>query len=101
MTVGYVYMMEFLTPKYKLRVATLFVLSDGLIYLFMTFYFDFISNQYMYCAQIGLCLNLICVFLMIFFVHESPIFLLKTGKIMRAQAIITQIARQNGLPEEV
>ena len=30
-TVGYVYMMEFLTPKYKFRVATLFVGVDAII----------------------------------------------------------------------
>ena len=46
--VGYIYMMEILTPKYKLPVATLFNVGDALNYLAMTFYFDYVSNNYLY-----------------------------------------------------
>jgi len=42
-SVGYVYMTEFLNPKYTLFAAIIFNMSDGSTYLWLTFYFDWID----------------------------------------------------------
>ena len=78
-SVGYVYMSEFLTPKNMLVVATIFSILDGGTNLFGTLYFEFISKNYLWLATFGLTLNLMCVLGVAFWVPESIQWLLNAG----------------------
>ena len=69
-------------------------------YLLATFYFDYVNKHYIYFAQIGFCLSVICVVFTFFFVSESPTYLLKSGQIERAKVVITSIAKRNKLTSE-
>jgi MFS family permease len=80
-TVGYVLATEYFTPKYQVFFGTLFNFADGTTSLILTTYYAFISKHYLYCSMIGCCYAIICVIGMIFFAKESPLWLLKMGRI--------------------
>lgn len=64
--------------------------------MILTFYFEFISNEYFYIVSVGWIMTALSCILS-FFIHESPIWLLKSGKekIPRAILILKNITRIN------
>jgi len=96
-TVGYVYMQEFLTPKWRVFTGAAYNVIDGMTYLFMTIYFGWISKHYFWYCLIGFGYSIVCVFVTLIFIPESPLWLLKVGRIEQAKSVILRIARTNGI----
>lgn len=93
--VGYVYINEFLTPSWQVVFGTAFNFIDGTTYLWMTLYFDFINRHYWYFSIIGLvftCVGTVCTY---FYMPESPLWALKSGKTEQAKAILLRIMKTN------
>lgn len=87
-TVGYVLATEYLVPKYQVLLGTLFNFMDGSTSLILTTYYAFISKHYVWAALIGCGYAIICCVGMLFFAKESPLWLLKMGRVEECQAIL-------------
>jgi len=95
-TVGYVYMQEFMTPKWRVVVGTLWNVFDGLSYLFMTIYFGWINKHYFWYCMIGFWFATFCLSVGLIFIPESPLWLLKVGRFEQAKLVIKKIVKFNG-----
>jgi len=84
LTVGYVYMQEFLTPKWRVVSGAAYNVIDGMTYLFMTIYFGWISKHYFWYCLIGFLYALVCLCVCVSLIPESPLWLLKVGKMEQA-----------------
>jgi hypothetical protein len=82
--VGFVYGSEFLTQKYRILFGTLLMLLDGMTVLLSAIYFDWISKYSVYFESIALVTGAVCVILNFLFIPESPLWLLKKGKVVEA-----------------
>ena len=96
-TVGYVLATEYLVPKYQVLFGTLFNFMDGTTSLILTTYYAFISKHYVWAALIGCGYAIICCVGMLFFAKESPLWLLKMGRVEECQAILRQVMGWNGI----
>ena len=94
-SVGYVYLMELLPKKAKTFVTTIWCVQEAFIYVFATIYFWVISKHWFYFGLIGyfFCIGSVTL---LFFMPESPAFLINVGKIERANMIFAKIAKING-----
>lgn len=79
----FVYMSEFLTEKQVVLMTTVwcFNFANGIIII--TFYFDVISQHYIYICTLGALLTTVAYF-GTFWTPESPIWLLKSGRTLEA-----------------
>lgn len=99
--VGFVYVMEFLTPKQQVVIGTLFSLLEALCQINTALYFKFISQNYFWYALTGLVFSLVSVLGTLIFVDESLLFLLKTNKIVEANKGLERMQRINKENQEV
>ena len=74
-----------------------FLSIDTASALVITFYFDFINNQYRRIASVGLVLGCVAIGMFLSFVTESPLWQLKMGKIEEAQITLRRMANINGV----
>jgi len=82
--VGYVYASEFLTKKWRIVFGTMNVLIDGSSMVWSALYFGAINKHAVYFECIGIVLAVICISGHFLFIPESPLWLLKMGKITEA-----------------
>mmetsp|Transcript_13090 Transcript_13090/g.9131 ORF Transcript_13090/g.9131 Transcript_13090/m.9131 type:complete len:109 (+) Transcript_13090:615-941(+) len=83
--VGYTYLIEFSPYRYKPRVGTVFNVLEAFTIITCTFYYQCISKDWFYYPWIGVALNTIGVIGLLTFVPESPLFLVKKGRIYEAR----------------
>jgi MFS family permease len=95
-TVGYVYMQEFMTPKWRVVIGATWNVFDGLTYLFMTIYFGWIDKHYFWYCMIGFWFATFTVCVGLLFIPESPLWLLKVGRFDQAKLAIKKIVKFNG-----
>jgi hypothetical protein len=95
-TLGFLYAIEFLTPEWHTIFGTVILFFDSLTMVVITTYYWAISNQYFYVTIIGPFIGLVGLIGMVFYLPESPLWLLKTNKIEEARLGITRIIRMNG-----
>ena len=74
--VAFVYIIEFLTPKWRLIFSTISSLTYVLVFFLTVIYLKYISNDYYWICLVGVIMGYISVFGVIFFTDESPLFLL-------------------------
>jgi Sugar (and other) transporter len=87
--------MELLTPEWGQIVATLSSFFYVLFFAFITAYVQFISNDYRLITYVGAAFGSIAFLGVWLFLDESALYLLKKGKIKKAEAVIRSIFRSN------
>jgi len=78
-SIGFVYMMEFVPKKNHAILCSIFMISAPLITLLATIYFAFISKHWFWFVFVGFIM-LICVDISALWLPESPKYLLKVGR---------------------
>lgn len=79
LTVAFVYINEFFTPREQTFYGTLFILIDGLSYLHMTVYFGYVGKNYLWVCGFGFVISVMTFILFIKFGCESVLWQLKVG----------------------
>ena len=92
--VGYTYLMEMLPRKAQTNVTSCWSIQEAAIYVVATIYFWKISKQWFWYCFIGYVWQLISL-VCLFWMPESPRYLIKSGKIEQARKALTQIAKTN------
>ena len=75
-------------------------LFESLVYLFITFYFRFISNRWTY-LQVPNVLLSIAGIIFLFNMPESPRFLISKHRFKEARVVFAWIGGKNGLQQTV
>lgn len=94
-TIGFIYAGEFLAPKWRIAFGVTFIFINGLTGLIITIYFYFINKYYLYVTLVGLCTTCISATATQLYVVESPLWLLKKGKITEAQQVLRKMMFRN------
>jgi len=92
--VTFLYMMELMPTKNKAFIGTFWNCCEGLINLFATFFFMKISTNWFDFTAIGLCFQVFAC-CTVWFLPESPIYLLKRGRFDELKAALQQVASYN------
>ena len=92
--IGYVYLMELLPASGQTNATTAWSIQEALIYITCVVYFWQISNDWFYYSLIGYSWNAISVICM-FWIPESPRYLIGAGKIDEAKEALAYIAKWN------
>lgn len=87
-------MQELVGNDYKAIYATLFNVSEGLVFVYNTLYYWKINRHWVYILSVGYAMNWIC-FLGAFFLPESPVFLINNSRMDEARKSFEFIARIN------
>ena len=91
-TVGFIYMMELLPVARQALIAGIYSCWDSCItYLLATLYFRYVSTYWTYLALIGYVTQILCVAL-VWFLPESPKFLIEQNRLDEAEAAFNRIA---------
>lgn len=96
MLCGYVYGNEFFTPRWQVVYGTMFIFMDGISILTSAMYYDWVNKHYINFALIGVVLAVINLAGLVILIPESPLWLLKQGKIKEAQEGLRKIHSMNG-----
>ena len=97
---GYLLFLESIPEKQKTTLGTVFMTSDVIATLYITFFLRFISNSSADLLWIGLALNIIAVILG-WWVQESPSWLVSIGRKDEALKRIEFMAKFNGVKDFV
>ena len=92
--IGYIYLMEVLPKKAQTPVTSGWNVQEAAIYVAATIYFWKISKHWQYFLLIGWIFNVISVVLL-FFMPESPRWLIQVGKLDEARKAFAFIAKLN------
>jgi hypothetical protein len=95
--VGYVFATEFLTPKWQIIFGTAFNFIECSTGVFITLYFDYINDHYVYISSVGFVMMTCSIFLSLFWISESPLWQLKMGKVEQATTTIRRMMKMNGV----
>lgn len=94
--VGFVYAGEMFSEEYRSIVGSAILFTDSATMLLLPLYFKLISKNWLYFQLFYFILSVIsCIFL--FFIPESPKYLLSKGLNDRAQQSFEKIAKINGV----
>jgi MFS transporter, putative metabolite:H+ symporter len=98
--INYVHTMEFLTPNQQVVYSAIVMSMDCTVYLLATIYFWMISTNQVWFSLVFLFLTFVSLVSVNYFVPESPLWLLKSGRIKQAEHELSQIFKFNGTPME-
>ena len=93
--VGYVYLLELMPKKGQTPVTSIWNVQEVMIYVLAIIYFWKISTHWFWFCLFGLVFQSVSVILM-FWVPESPRFLITSGKYDEARKSLTKISKFNG-----
>jgi MFS family permease len=93
-SVGYVYMVEMMPKKAQTHVTSVWSVTEALVYLIATIWFWQVSKNWFWYCFIGYVWQMISV-LGLFWMPESPRWLVSVGKLDEARKAFTTIARWN------
>ena len=99
--VGFLYASEFMTPKWQVIFGTGFGFIECATGMIIILYFDFVNKHYMYIAGVAGVACSISWILVLTFADESPLWLLKMGRIDQAKTIIQKMMRINGVDASI
>lgn len=86
-----------MTPKWRVVIGVVYNVVDGLTYLFMTIYFGWIDKHYFWYCMIGVVFAAFALSVSSVFIPESPVWLLRVGRVEQAKVAIKKIAKVNGI----
>lgn len=92
--IGYVFLVEMMPKKAQTSVTSLWNTQEALIYVFATFYFWKISQHWFWYCFIGYIWQILSV-LLLYFIPESPRYLVSIGKLSEAKSAFETIAKWN------
>lgn len=94
--VGYIYSMEFLPTSKTKQITAMNIGFDGLVPLVGALWFMYVSKDWK--TLFAFATGLVCLtFVVVLAMPESPKHLVARGKYSEARAVMTRIARYNGL----
>ena len=94
--VGYIYSMEFIPERHTSTVTAISMGNDGLILAISSLWFMYISKQWKTLFATATVLEYI-THIILWTMPESPKFLLAKARYNEARAVMTRIARKNGI----
>ena len=80
-SVGFVYGNEFLAYKWRVLFGSLYMLLDGMTVILSAIYFGWVSDKYVPFSALGPIFGTLGFIGIVFFMPESPIWLLKKGRV--------------------
>ena len=94
-SIGYVFLMELLPKKAQTAVTTGYGIQESLIYVLATVYFWKISLHWFWFVAVGLLWQCVSVVLL-YWIPESPPYLVNMGRLEEAKKAFATIAHLNG-----
>jgi MFS family permease len=70
-SIGYVYLIEFMPKKYRTMIGTIYNCFNSFIVIEASLYFDYISKYWLYFELLGISLNVVAI-VGILILPESP-----------------------------
>lgn len=90
-SIGYTYTLELVRLDYKTLYSTIWLITNGSVFLFCDLYFAFISKHWFWLVAFGWVLNAAgCYYT--YYLPESPTWLVKRGSYSAAQESLEFIA---------
>ena len=93
--VGFTYMLELIGAPYRTMYGTLWGINENLVYLWATLYFWKVGKNVFPLLALGYGINIVAV-VGVYFLPESPVYLIKKGNLEEARKSLEFIARVNG-----
>lgn len=93
----YNYTMEVVDPTKKQLVVTSQALCETSLIIPLSFYYQSISNNWVYVQYVSICMTLASFMFVIFWLEESPLFLYNKGLYAQARTSLSRMARFNGI----
>jgi MFS family permease len=98
--VGYNYLVEMVPRSHKILMGTTWNINEGIPYLIMTiFFWTTHYGSWIWMVGIGFCMEIWCL-CTVFFMPESPSWLIEKEMIDEAEQAMAMIARYNKMPFE-
>ena len=94
-SIGYTYCMELIGAPYRTFYGTLWNVNEGLIFLWATIYYWRIDKNWFPLVAFGYSLAVIAT-IFIYFLPESPVYLINKGLFGEAKKSLDYIAKKNG-----
>jgi hypothetical protein len=98
--VGWAYLLEMQPKDKQVVVGTIEFIFEGLLFIFITFYFGWISKEWRYMQIPTVTFGLIGA-LFLYLQPESPRFLVSTKRYNEARKALNKIGKVNGMGDEV
>lgn len=96
MLTGFVYYQEFLPERYSYIFGTFGAINNAAIFIGLTLYFKYGNNGWKWPVLLFAVLNFIVLVFSMFWLPESPKWLLSRGRYIQAYKVFKQMARFNG-----
>lgn len=94
--VGFVYANELIPERFRILVGSFILFNDSATMLWIPMYYKWISKNWFWFHIVSFGLNVVAT-LCLFFIEESPKFLIEKGKFAEARNSLIHIAKFNGL----
>ena len=88
-------MVELAPEKYKNILGTIWNMNEGMIYIYLTIYYQ-INKNWFWTIAFAAALQFITVLLIIFFIPESPKWLYNVKQYNRCYGVLKIMAKRNG-----
>lgn len=96
MAIGYNYFVEFAPVSAHDYMGTIWNMSEGFIYIYITIYYRLISKKWAPVFVFALILNIIVLGFVLFVLPESPKWLYNKKKFQQFNKALDQMAKFNG-----
>ena len=93
--IGFIYMMEFFPKSRSVAIGTVSGLLGNMLNIFLPIYFWVISKHWLYYCLIGLVMQVFAT-VSVFFIPESPKWLLAVQDYDYLYAVLARMAQSNG-----
>ena len=97
--VGFCMICDFCPEKYASYLGAFWNSMEGIIYIYLTIYFRFISKNWLWPQVFGVCLSFVTITLVYLWIPESPKWLYKKQRYEQCNVVFKRIAKFNGIDE--
>ena len=94
--IGYCLMLDFSPKRYHSYLGSGWQIADGLILIWTTIYYQFISKNWVYIQLLGVTQGFFTMIIILFFVPESPTWLYEQKKFKECYEVFEKMAKING-----
>lgn len=95
--VGYCYFCELAPSKHREAMGTIWNVSEGMLLIWLTLFFWFVSKDWKWTVAFGGALAAVCTFLVVVWFPESPKWLYKEKRYKECQKTLVYMAKINGV----